>query len=199
MAVYGFTDAELRRTELIGNRTVRRRDLLELLDTHGCFDEGDQVTGKASTDLQVLGIQAHLVVDLSYYANPLFLSGVAEEIWSTPGDENDMHPSSNRLRTKGHSAVCCLGCTDCMDQVRKGWLARTGTNMRLFLEMLVNTHVTAQADRLRRSLIADYATVLRTKLVWLHPCKAPDRARSNGGSCGGAAPPEAGALRRSRR
>ena len=91
LAVYGFTDAELRRTELIGNRTVRRRDLLELLDANGCFNEGDAVTGRASR-LRVLGIQADLAVDLSYRANPLFLSGVAEEIWSTPGDENDMRP-----------------------------------------------------------------------------------------------------------
>ena len=95
--MYGFTDAELRRTELIGNRTVRRRDLLELLDAHGCFDEGDCVTGRASANLQVLGIRADLVVDLSYRANPLFLSGVAEEIWSTPGDENDMNPVLYRL------------------------------------------------------------------------------------------------------
>ena len=92
LAVYGFTDAELRRTELIGNRTVRRRDLLELLDANGCFNEGDAVTGRASSRLRVLGIQADLAVDLSYRANPLFLSGVAEEIWSTPGDENDMRP-----------------------------------------------------------------------------------------------------------
>lgn len=124
LAVYGFTDAELRRTELIGNRTVRRRDLLELLDVQGCFNEGDAVTGRASAQLRVLGIQADLAVELSYRANPLFLSGVAEEIWSTPGDENDM----------------------------KGWMARTGTNMRLFLQMLVNTHLTTQADRLRRQI-----------------------------------------------
>lgn len=38
MAVYGFTDAELRRTELIGNKTVTRKHLLELLDSAGAID-----------------------------------------------------------------------------------------------------------------------------------------------------------------
>ena len=143
LAVYGFTDAELRRTELIGNRTVRRRDLLELLDVQGCFNEGDAVTGRASAQLRVLGIQADLAVELSYRANPLFLSGVAEEIWSTPGDENDMRPGSPvQLSTFMHITSS--------SSARKGWMARTGTNMRLFLQMLVNTHLTTQADRLRR-------------------------------------------------
>ena len=68
MAVYGFTDAELRRTELIGNKTVTRKHLLELLDTAGIFQEAEEVTGKAETTVEFLGMQVTLAVSLAFKA-----------------------------------------------------------------------------------------------------------------------------------
>ena len=68
MAVYGFTDAELRRTELIGNKTVTRKHLLELLDTAGIFQEAEEVTGKAETTVEFLGMQVTLAVNLAFKA-----------------------------------------------------------------------------------------------------------------------------------
>ncbi|CAJ1442771.1 unnamed protein product [Effrenium voratum] len=124
MAVYGFTDAELRRTELIGNKTVTRRHLLELLDRVGSFKDAEEVTGRAESQVHFVGMQAQLVVELSYKANPLFLSSVVEEHILTAGDDSDMQT----------------------------WLQNTGDNMRNFMELLANTHLQVQADRLRRQI-----------------------------------------------
>ena len=81
--------------------------------------------------------------------------------------------------------------------------------MRLFLQMLVNTHLTAQADRLRPKPEAKRSEAkpsshfaeprrdfLRAESSFLP--QAADRARGDGGGCGGAAEAEERALRRRR-
>lgn len=68
MAVYGFTDAELRRTELIGNRTVTRKQLLEALDAAGSFQDAEHVTGEAQTTVEFLGMKVGISVSLSFTA-----------------------------------------------------------------------------------------------------------------------------------
>lgn len=141
MAVYGFTDAELRRTELIGNKTVTRKHLLELLDTAGIFQEAEEVTGKAETTVEFLGMQVTLAVSLAFKANPLFLSSVIEESMFTAGDDTDM----------------------------KGWLTSTGTSMRHFLALLMNTHLSVQADRLRRQIEHEVDAVAAEEQRRQHP------------------------------
>lgn len=70
MAVYGFTDAELRRTELIGNKTVTRKHLLELLDSTGAFAEAEEVTGRSETTVEFLGdLRVNVSVSLVFKAS----------------------------------------------------------------------------------------------------------------------------------
>ena len=121
MAVYGFTDAELRRTELIGNKTVTRRHLLELLDRVGSFKDAEEVTGRAESQVHFVGMQAQLVVELSYKANPLFLSSVVEEHILTAGDDSDMQTwlqnTGDNMRRHGRestqSAASAHSCHSC--------------------------------------------------------------------------------------
>lgn len=57
-----------RRTELIGNKTVTRKHLLELLDATGSFGEAEEVTGRAETTVEFLGMEVTLAVSLAFKA-----------------------------------------------------------------------------------------------------------------------------------
>eukprot|EP00931_Biecheleriopsis_adriatica_P000292 TRINITY_DN10030_c0_g1_i2.p1 TRINITY_DN10030_c0_g1~~TRINITY_DN10030_c0_g1_i2.p1 ORF type:complete len:1959 (+),score=367.55 TRINITY_DN10030_c0_g1_i2:810-5879(+) len=132
MAVYGFTDNEMRRNDLIGNKTVTRKYLLELLDAKGYFHDVEDVTATAEGKFQASGQVVNFEVDLTYKANPLFLSGVAEESQAPTGEEDDM----------------------------ERWLSRTKSDMGKFLALLANSHLQVQADRLKRQIEHEAQAVL---------------------------------------
>eukprot|EP00930_Biecheleria_cincta_P061344 TRINITY_DN4690_c0_g1_i2.p1 TRINITY_DN4690_c0_g1~~TRINITY_DN4690_c0_g1_i2.p1 ORF type:complete len:2474 (-),score=434.83 TRINITY_DN4690_c0_g1_i2:272-7693(-) len=155
MAAYGFTDEELRRNDLIGNKTITRKHLLELLEANGCFQDVKDVIGKVEAELPYFGRAVQVSIDVRYKASPLFLCGVVDESQAQAGEEDDM----------------------------PRWLARSETDMRHFLTLLANTHLRVQADRLHRQMQHEAHAVLaddqRSQKLGLTAASAHARACYN--------------------
>ncbi|CAK0855907.1 unnamed protein product [Prorocentrum cordatum] len=123
LAVHGFTEEELRRSDLIGNRTVTREQLLEMLDAAGKFSQIEDVVGVGETTVDCLGVDLRFTVRLAYRGSPSFLSGVVDD-----------GPRLSQYEDIG------------------SWLKDVAAHVQRYLAILANTHAHVQGDRLRRQL-----------------------------------------------
>jgi len=149
LAVHGFTEEELRRSDLIGKKTVTREQLLEMLDAAGKFPQIEETVGVGETTVDCLGADLRFTVRLAYRGSPSFLSSVVDDA-----------PRPSQYEDVG------------------SWLKEVAAHVRRYLAVLAGTHARVQSDRLRRQLEHE-AEALMASLERHQASEAPgERARA---------------------
>jgi hypothetical protein len=123
MAVYGFSEEELRRTDLIGNKTVTSQQMLEMLEAKGKFGEIESVAGLGQARVDLFGQPLDFWVRLKYRACPAFLNSVIQD--------------GPRLERYEEGAVAT-------------WQRDVADHTQKWLEVMATTHLQVQGDRLKR-------------------------------------------------